>query len=128
MAKLNSWDELKKFRDESRSETSLLTPDSDKIVLAVGEATCGIAAGAKKIAEVLREEIDKQGLTNISLITTGCMGYCYAEPMVEVREPGKKSVYYGYLTEEAAREIVTGHLVDGKPVTQNILNVEVQTP
>ncbi|MDR1558260.1 MAG: (2Fe-2S) ferredoxin domain-containing protein [Clostridiales bacterium] len=128
MTKLGSWDELKKFREDNRKETSLLTSDSGKTVLAVGEATCGIAAGAKRVAEVLRKEIDKQGLENVSIIATGCFGYCYAEPMVEVREPGKKSVYYGYVTEDTAREIVSGHLLKGKPLTQNILNVEVWIP
>ena len=128
MTKLGSWDELKKYRDENRNYTNLLTPESDKIILAVGAATCGIAAGANKVTEALSDEIHKQGLTNVSIINTGCMGYCYAEPMVEVREPGKKPIYYGYVTESAAHEIVSGHLVHGKPLTKNIINVEVQIP
>jgi len=128
MAKLTSWDELKKFREDSRGETSILTPDSGRTILAVGEATCGIAAGAKKIAQALQEEIDKLNLQNITIVPTGCMGYCYAEPMVEVREPGKEPVYYGYVTEKAARKIVNSHLAHGEPVTKNILKVEVNTP
>ena len=128
MDRLESWDDLKKFREENQKSTSILTSEPGKTILAVGEATCGIAAGAKKVSEALREEIDKQGLKNISIISTGCFGYCYAEPMVEVREPGKKSVYYGYVTEDAAREIISGHLLKGKPLTQNILNVEVHIP
>jgi (2Fe-2S) ferredoxin len=128
MDKIGSWDELKRFREDTRKETSLLTPDSGKTILAVGEATCGIAAGAKKIAEVLQDEIEKRDVKNVYIIATGCFGYCYAEPMVEVREPGKKSVYYGYVTEDTAREIVSEHLMQGKPLTQNILNLEVRIP
>jgi len=89
MAKLKSWDDLKRFREESQTETSLLKPESEKTILAVGEATCGIAAGAKKVADALRDEINRQGIQNVSVVTTGCLGYCYAEPMVEVRMPGK---------------------------------------
>ena len=128
MAKLKSWDDLKRFREESQTETSLLKPESEKTILAVGEATCGIAAGAKKVADALRDEINRQGIQNVSVVTTGCLGYCYAEPMVEVRMPGKESVYYGYVTEKAARKIVSGHLVQGEPVIENIFHVEVNTP
>ena len=128
MDKLKSWDDLKKFREEVQKDSNILSDTSDKIVVAVGEATCGIAAGSKEISEILKEDINKHGLKNVSVITTGCLGFCYAEPMVEVREPGKKSVYYGYVTEEAAHDIVSGHLVQGKPLTQNIFNVEVLIP
>ena len=128
MDKLKSWDDLKNLREEAKKESSIVTDDSEKIVLAVGEATCGIAAGSKDVSDVLKEEIKKHGLNNVSVVTTGCMGFCYAEPMVEVREPGKKSVYYGYVAPDTARDIVSGHLVQGKPVTQNILNLEVRIP
>ncbi|MDR1541860.1 MAG: (2Fe-2S) ferredoxin domain-containing protein [Clostridiales bacterium] len=128
MPKLASWDELKQHREDSKSRTSLLSPDSNRIVLAVGEATCGIAAGAKEIAAVLQSEIENKGLENISIIATGCYGMCYAEPMVEVREAGKPSVYYGYVTESVAKSIVARHLVAGSPVEENVLHVEVQIP
>ena len=128
MPKLESWDDLKKFREDNRNETSILSPESDRAILAVGEATCGIAAGSQKVAKALQDEIDKQGLKNVSVIATGCFGYCYAEPMIEVREPGKKPVYYGYVTEDAAHDIISGHFLNGKPLTQNILNVEVHIP
>ena len=128
MSKLGSWEDLKKFREENQKKTSLLNPESNKTILAVGEATCGIAAGAKKITQTLREEIERQNLKNISVISTGCFGYCYAEPMVEIREPEKKSVYYGYVTADIAREIINKHILQGEPLTQNILNAEVHIP
>ena len=128
MDKLRSWDDLRNLRENALKESSIVTDKSDKTVLAVGEATCGIAAGSKKVSDVLKEEISKHGLNNVSVVTTGCMGFCYAEPMVEVREPGKKPVYYGYVTEDTALDIVSGHIMQGKPVTQNILNLEVRIP
>ncbi|MDR3240523.1 MAG: (2Fe-2S) ferredoxin domain-containing protein [Clostridiales bacterium] len=131
MEKLTSWDALKNYREKTCGQTSLLCvgeQDANRVVLAVGEATCGVAAGAKKIADTLQEEIDRLGLKNASIIATGCFGYCYAEPMVEVRMPGKPSVYYGYLTEEAARDIVVKHLVHGQLVENNVLPVEVNIP
>jgi (2Fe-2S) ferredoxin len=128
MEKLNSWDELKKYRADTKGETSLLSDESDRIVLAVGEATCGIAAGAKKMADVMQAEIDRLELKNVSIIATGCYGFCYAEPMVEVRVSGKPSVYYGYLTEDVAKSIITKHIVQNEPIEANILRTEVLIP
>ena len=46
--------------------------------LRVGVASCGIAAGADKVFEKLKE---KAG--DIPVIGVGCLGHCYAEPVVE---------------------------------------------
>ena len=49
---------------------------------------------------------------------SGCMGYCFAEPTVEVTLPGKEPVVFGYVDERRADQIIekyikTGELVDG---------------
>ncbi len=49
--------------------------------IAVGQGSCGIAAGAMKAYEVLRSTLD---LTNNQLTVTGCIGMCYLEPIVDV--------------------------------------------
>ncbi|MGC9355071.1 MAG: hypothetical protein ACP5D9_14590 [Mariniphaga sp.] len=46
------------------------------------------------------------------------MGYCYAEPTVEVTLPGKEPVVFGYVNKEKAEEIIDvyikrGELIDG---------------
>jgi (2Fe-2S) ferredoxin len=123
--KLSSWEALKQYREDTKNEVSLLNPESTKIVLAVGEATCGIAAGSKKIAAVLKEESERMGLNNVEIIPTGCYGCCYAEPMVEVRIPGQAPVHYGYVKEETAKKIIDDHIVKGVIVDKNVLHVEV---
>lgn len=49
--------------------------------IAVGQGSCGIAAGAMKAYEVLKSTLD---LTNNQLTVTGCIGMCYLEPIVDV--------------------------------------------
>ena len=49
--------------------------------IAVGQGSCGIAAGAQKAYEVLGSILD---LTNNQLTVTGCIGMCYLEPIVDV--------------------------------------------
>ena len=55
-------------------------------------ATCGIAAGAKEVMSYFIEA--STGNVVDALVTqTGCMGYCYAEPMeVEITVPGKEPI------------------------------------
>jgi NADH-quinone oxidoreductase subunit F len=45
----------------------------------------------------------------------GCIGLCYAEPLVEIKKPGMPSVFYGNVTPELASEIVRDYVVGGNP-------------
>ena len=49
--------------------------------IAVGQGSCGIAAGAQKAYDVLNSNLD---LNNNQLTVTGCIGMCYLEPIVDV--------------------------------------------
>lgn len=93
----------------------------------VAMATCGIAAGAKQIMDFMMAETDKRGL-NVVFTQTGCMGYCHAEPTIEVTLPGKEPIVYGYVDVKKADEIIEkyikqGELVDGIiPVNYETIN------
>ena len=76
--------------------------------------TCGIAAGADKIFSYLKEESEKRGL-NIDVRAAGCIGNCYAEPLVEVKAGGKQ-VMYNLVDEELANKILDQHIAEGQPV------------
>jgi hypothetical protein len=60
-------------------------------------ATCGIASGAKPIMDFFVDELDKRGIGAV-VTQTGCMGYCYAEPTVEVQLPGRSLLFTASLT------------------------------
>ena len=49
--------------------------------IAVGQGSCGIAAGALKVYETLNSNLD---LNCNQLTVTGCIGMCYLEPIVDV--------------------------------------------
>ena len=49
--------------------------------IAVGQGSCGIAAGAQKAYDVLNSTLD---LSKNQLTVTGCIGMCYLEPIVDV--------------------------------------------
>jgi NADH-quinone oxidoreductase subunit F len=54
----------------------------------IGTASCGIAAGATEVLKFFKQNID-----NIKIEEVGCIGHCYAEPIVEV-ETEKGSIFY----------------------------------
>jgi len=80
----------------------------------VGTATCGRAAGAMQIVETFRTEIAKHNL-DVELIEVGCMGHCYAEPMVVVAKPGFPQLCYGSVDEGIASRLVSDYLVGDDP-------------
>ena len=56
----------------------------------VGTATCGLAAGAGKVLTALQDAV--VGQDGVEVIETGCIGLCYAEPLVEVFDGGHSSL------------------------------------
>ena len=54
--------------------------------IAVGQGSCGIAAGAMKAYDELKNKLD---LSKHELTVTGCIGMCYLEPIVDVYDNGE---------------------------------------
>jgi NADP-reducing hydrogenase subunit HndB len=120
MSKIKSLADLKKIQEEVQSKIKL-RENSDNptqvVQIKVGMATCGIASGAKDTMKYFIEELEQQAIDAV-VTQTGCMGYCYAEPTVEVRVPQKEPVVFGYVNKKKAEEIIDvyikkGELVDG---------------
>ncbi|NOU59576.1 (2Fe-2S) ferredoxin domain-containing protein [Marinifilum caeruleilacunae] len=120
MAKVKSLADLKKIKEELHAKMDLREKSNDpeaQVQIKVGMATCGIASGAKEVMEFLIEATAKRGISTI-VTQTGCMGYCYAEPTIEVTIPGKEPVVFGDVDLKKADEVIEkyikqGELVDG---------------
>ncbi|HVO39291.1 MAG TPA: NADH-quinone oxidoreductase subunit NuoF [Spirochaetia bacterium] len=84
--------------------------------IAVGMSSCGIAAGARTVFEALERDVRERGLP-FSVVSTGCMGACHAEPLVEVRPADGRRLLYGNVDETRAQSIVES-LVSGQPVSE----------
>jgi NADP-reducing hydrogenase subunit HndB len=120
MSKITSLADLKKRREELKTGLDIRTKalDPENIVqVKVAMATCGIASGAKTIMEFFLEQLDRRNIDAV-VTQTGCMGYCYAEPTIEVKLPGQDPVVFGFVDLKRADQIIekyikTGELVDG---------------
>ena len=80
----------------------------------VGMGTCGIAAGAEDVLDTINRELSQNGIQS-DVISVGCIGLCYAEPLLEVIKPGMPSVIYGNLTPDLTSEIIRDYLVANNP-------------
>jgi NADH-quinone oxidoreductase subunit F len=87
--------------------------------LIVGMGTCGLAAGAGKVWEILNAMKDS-GLITCSLSKTGCIGMCYREPLIEVVDENG-SVTYGEVDESRLMEIYEKHILKGEIVNQYVV-------
>lgn len=120
MSKIKTLADLKKIRDEQQAglQTREKGELADNLVqVKVAMATCGIASGAKDTMEFMTEALEKRGIDAV-VTQVGCMGYCYAEPTIEVRLPGAQPLVFGGVNREKADEIIekyikAGELVDG---------------
>jgi len=85
--------------------------------------TCGIAAGARAIVAAFLEELEKSGMKDIRVTTSGCAGLCSKEPMATVELLDSPPVKYGELTPDKARNIFQEHIIGGTAVAAYALGV-----
>lgn len=128
MTKVKSLSDLKKMREELQSKVSLREKgeNPDKMVqVKVSMATCGIASGAKEIMNFMIDELDNKAIDAV-VTQTGCMGYCYAEPTIEVTLPDEEPVVFGYVDTPKATEIIEKYIAGGELV-DGIIPVNYET-
>ena len=82
----------------------------------VGLGTCGIAAGAEATFLRIGEQIAARAL-DVTVEKTGCVGMCYREPIVEVRD-GDRRYQYGGMTADKVDRLLQEHVVDGRPIEE----------
>jgi len=117
MAKM-TLEDLRRLRDAKKDELERRSVEGKDVEIIIGMGTCGIAAGAKVTLDAFLDAIAKEGLKNVTVKQTGCMGLCYVEPTAEVRVPGMPDTIYGKVDAEVARKIVKSHLI-GRVLVEN---------
>jgi NADP-reducing hydrogenase subunit HndB len=120
MEKIKSVEDLRKIKASILDENNKLIVENgnvNPIEIKVAMATCGIASGAKPVLDFLVSELPKRNIF-AKVKKTGCMGYCYAEPTIEITMPNESPMVFGYVDLKKADEIIEkfikkGELVDG---------------
>jgi len=91
-----------------------------KPVILVGTGTCGRAAGALEVLQAIRDELGRQNF-DCHLVEVGCMGHCYAEPIVIISKPGYPTIAYGHVNPVIAERLVRDFILGDNPCLEFVL-------
>lgn len=119
MPKIRSLEDLRKIKESATDLTAARSEGKTRIIIGMG--TCGIAAGARAVMDAVMTELSKRGLKDVSVETTGCIGMCQQEPLLDVIHAGQPRITYGKVSPEDVARIVSDHVVNGKVVEDKVI-------
>jgi NADH-quinone oxidoreductase subunit F len=92
------------------------------IQITVGLATCGIAAGALEVREIFTKTLAERAL-QARIRTVGCIGHCYAEPVVIIDHPdsGFPPLFYHEVNPGKVNMLVRNFLMGGDPCLEHVM-------
>ncbi|TES89668.1 MAG: NADH-quinone oxidoreductase subunit F, partial [Desulfobacteraceae bacterium] len=87
----------------------------------IGMATCGIASGALETKKAFEQALDERNI-EARIHTVGCLGHCYAEPVVIIDHPdsGFPPIFYHEVTPGKAKMLVKLFLEGGDPRFEHV--------
>jgi len=95
--------------------------------ITIGMATCGLASGALETKQSFEATLREENI-EASIHTVGCIGHCYAEPVVIIDFAGSgfPPLFYQQVTPGKARMLVKSFLVGGDPLFEHVLGAMVE--
>ena len=84
----------------------------DRPWIRVGTAMCGHAAGAVGVLDAIRNALDARGV-EANVDEVGCLGLCFAEPLVDILTPGSSRLFFGNVTPGDVPALIDGYLLSG---------------
>jgi hypothetical protein len=114
-------EELRKIRERAEAEMRLRAGQA-RVKIVVGMGTSGIAAGARQVLRAILDEVARRNLKDVLVTQTGEKGLSAKEPLVEVHEPGRITIY-GDVDETTARRIVVEHVIHGRIVEDHLVEL-----
>lgn len=114
-------EEFRKIRERAEAEMRLRAGQA-RVKIVVGMGTSGIAAGARQVLRTILDEVAQRHLQDVLVTQTGERGLSAKEPLVEVHEPGRITIY-GEVDEATARRIVVEHVLHGRILTDHLVEL-----
>lgn len=100
--------ELADYSKETKQALASLRREKvEKPTFYIGMGTCGIIAGATKTLAMLRTYLDDRQI-EADIIETGCLGFCSAEPLLDVQLPGRNRISFKFMTEDKVYSVLDG--------------------
>ncbi len=85
-------------------------------------STCGLASGAAETKQAFEEALSAKSI-EARIVPVGCLGHCYAEPLVVIDHPnaGFPPICYHQVSAGRAGLLVRSYLEKGDPVFEHVL-------
>ena len=83
---------------------------------------CGQASGAYETITAIKGHLNSMGV-NATVSEVGCLGVCYASPVVDILVPKQHRAIYGNITADLVTDLIDKCLVQGKIPKKNLLGV-----
>ncbi len=115
MPKIKDLAELRELR--TRLEHDIKARVETGTTITVGMGTCGIAAGAREVMQAFLDELSRRGI-EAHVTTTGCIGMCSKEPLVDIQQGDGPRITYGNIQPAMVPRIIEEHLTQGKVVSE----------
>ncbi|PKK91541.1 MAG: NADH-quinone oxidoreductase subunit F [Candidatus Wallbacteria bacterium HGW-Wallbacteria-1] len=101
--------------------------EAQKPVIILGLGTCGLAAGGQAIWDFLID-LNKNGVIDVILKQTGCIGYCQMEVMLDIKLPGKPKLTFHEVTVAKMERIVNEYILGGSVPQDLVLAISEYFP
>ncbi|MFC2072922.1 NADH-ubiquinone oxidoreductase-F iron-sulfur binding region domain-containing protein, partial [Chloroflexota bacterium] len=101
------------IRNQAISEWEALQ-HSEKPRILVGTATCGRAAGAMVVLDAINRELSQRSIEAI-VTQVGCIGLCYAEPLIDIIKPNRPRICYASVTPEIVPQLIEDYIINDNP-------------
>jgi len=87
---------------------------SDTPQIFIGTPTCGRGAGALAVLEAIKSELARNNI-DANITQVGCIGLCYAEPLVDIIKPNRPRICYGNVTPESVPQLIKDYIINDNP-------------
>ena len=92
----------------------------DRPWVRIGTAMCGHSAGALDVVDAVRAEIESRGIA-ANVDEVGCLGLCFAEPLVDVLKPGGPRVFFKNVAPSHIPSVIGDYLDRGSIAPDSVL-------
>lgn len=113
-----NFSEIKKQADDEWRQLQ----ESDKPTLFIGAATCGRSAGALEVRKAFEQGLADKGI-EANIVEVGCLGPCWAEPLISIQKPGGPNIFYRNVTSKIAGKLVDEFFAGDDPLPKFALGL-----
>lgn len=80
-------------------------------IIWIGMGTCGLAAGARKVEEAIKQELIKNNI-NAHIEQTGCIGFCAKEVIVDIKLPEGARISYCEISPKLVPKLIQKAIIE----------------